>query len=135
MLHQAEATLRLRFARLRRRTPAGAGSVARHRTVDQRRKVTDPKALRTFVDETVSGDIGTLPTSSQRGLALKIRGWLGAKRTVNSVINAIVVLTKKGDDWWGVSAHTLKDNYYRPPGGPRGHAPRTKRYYKTALCS
>ena len=84
------------------------------------------------MDTTVSGDIATLPTSSQRDLALKIRRWLGAKRTVNSVINAIVELTK--DDWADVSAHTLKDNYYRPPGGPRGQAPRTKRY-KNALCS
>ena len=104
-------------------------------TIDPRRLVHDPKELKTFVDTVIEGDPNTLPTSSQCGLALKIRRWLGAKkRTVNSVINAIVELTRKGDDWWGVSAHTLKDNYYRPPGGPRGLAPRTKRY-KTALCS
>ena len=94
--------------------------------------MSDPLALRTFVATTVSGDIATLPTSSQRDLGLKIRQWLGPTRTVNSVINAIVKLTKH--DWKGVSAHTLKDNYYRPPGGPRGHAPRTKRH-KNALCS
>jgi hypothetical protein len=98
---------RLPFARLRTRVPRGRIRATHPKRPDRRRLVKDPTALRTFVDTTVFGDIAMLPTSSQRDLAMKIRRWLSPKRTVNSVINAIVELTK--DNWEGVSAHTLKD--------------------------
>jgi hypothetical protein len=109
---------------------------------DLRRLVDDPTALKKFVDTVIDGDIQTLPTQSQQSLARDIRACLDAKRdgrrsrsgrTVNGVIDSISKLTKH--DWKGIAASTLKDNYYRPPGGPKGSAPRTSRARQAALRS
>jgi hypothetical protein len=120
----------LHLAKRRRHLSRGR-SHAQPERLDPRRSVPDPKALKIFVDTVICGDIAKLPTS-QQSLAAAIRGSMKAKLTVNSVISAIPRLTK--NDWKGVNGNTLKDNYYRPPGGARGQAPRTRRY-KASLCA
>jgi hypothetical protein len=114
--YEAEMTLRLQFARLRRRTLSGARSAARPRGPDPRCKVKDLRAFKTFVDTVISGDITTLPTSSQRDLASAIRRELAYRKLkpISHVCRLISGLPN--DDWEGINWRTLRDNYYRQPG-------------------
>ena len=89
---------------------------ARPRSCGPKRTVTNPKAVKIFVDTTVSGDITTLPTQSQRNLAVLIRQELAYRglRPICQVCRLMSTLAKS--DWEGINWMTLRDNYYRQPG-------------------
>src|SRR5438067_1471009 len=99
---QAEAPSRLQFAKLRRRTLPGARSAKRTRRADPRCKVKDRRALKTFIDAVVSGDITTLPTQCQRDLANTIRREL-AYRRLKPISHVCRLLSElPNSDWEGI---------------------------------
>src|SRR4051812_22744061 len=112
---EVEATLRLQFARLRRRMP-GAISTAHPRRPDPRQLITDQVAFRAFVETVISGDLKTLPTQSQRDLAITIRREIAYSglRPLSRVCRLMSELPKS--EWRGINWKTLRDNYYRRPG-------------------
>jgi hypothetical protein len=105
---QAEAPSRLQFAKLRRRTLPGAGSAEQTRRADPRCKVKDLPGLKTFIHTVISGDLTTLPTQSQRDLAITIRREI-AHRGLRP-IRLMSELPKS--EWRGTNWKTLRDNFW-----------------------
>ena len=68
------------------------------------------------MDTVISGDITTLPTQSQRDLAITIRRELAYSglRPISRVCRLMSQMPNS--EWKGIKWTTLRDNYYRQPG-------------------